>query len=230
MTTNSLALSPISQTEWTSTNLRAMELRTRPARTAGRQSSDRVPRHDSERVSTASVRSAWPVMSMDELAESIEDLRPRMMNVARRFFTSESDCEDAIQDAVVSALQNIRHFRGECTLSTWLHRIVVNVCLMKLRSPRSRRTESLSESYDAVAVSESPDNMVTDETRQAVRAALTALPETHRTVISLRYFEGFTTAQTAALLGIRREAVKTRLHRGCAALRNVLASAEVEFV
>jgi len=64
----------------------------------------------------------------------------RMLAVARRYLDSEQDCADAVQDAFISAFQAIAGFEGNSQLGTWLHRIVINACLMKVRS-RSRRHE-----------------------------------------------------------------------------------------
>ena len=65
---------------------------------------------------------------------------------ARRFLQSDSDCEDAVQESFLSAVQSIGTFKGNSALGTWLHRIVVNVCLMKLRS----RAPQPSLSIDAL--------------------------------------------------------------------------------
>ena len=61
---------------------------------------------------------------------------PMMLRVARRFMRSEEDARDAVQDAFVSAFRSIRNFGANAQLSTWLHRIVINACLMRLRTQR----------------------------------------------------------------------------------------------
>jgi RNA polymerase sigma factor (sigma-70 family) len=75
----------------------------------------------------------------------------RMLAVARRFLRCEEDCADAVQDAFLSAFRSLHRFQGNSTLATWLHRIVVNVCLMRLRvQSRSRAVpiDDLMPSFD----------------------------------------------------------------------------------
>jgi RNA polymerase sigma-70 factor (ECF subfamily) len=158
----------------------------------------------------------------------------RMLAVALRFLSSADDSADAVQEAFCSAFQAIDRFEGTSALSTWLHRIVVNVCLMKLRSRRRRPTISIDEllpTFDqtghhanpVVPWNEQPCNrMEFAETRNQVRACIDLLPDDHRTVLLLRDIEELDTEQTAAMLGISVGAVKTRLHRARQALRSLL--------
>ncbi len=158
----------------------------------------------------------------------------RMLAVARRFLQQEQDAQDAVQDAFISAFKAIDGFEGNSKLSTWLHRIVVNASLMKIRS-RTRRPERtiedllprfkddghpqrLSQAW-AVTV----DTAVQDrETREFVRKKIDELPETYRTVLLLRDIEEHSTDETAAQLQITPGAVKTRLHRARQALRELI--------
>lgn len=159
------------------------------------------------------------VATHHDLQETAQQFGPRFLAVARRYLSCESECADAVQDAMVSALQQLPRFRGMCKLETWLHRILVNVCLMKLRSQSRRRMPSLDELLpleDGVVMTDRIDET---ETHSMLREALSHLPETQRSVIQLRYFEGFSTNETAELLGTNPAVVKTRLHRGCRALR-----------
>lgn len=162
-----------------------------------------------------------PSLTRDDLEAAVQQFGPRLHAVARRYFSCDADADDAVQDALVSAVRHLAEFRSGSRLETWLHRIVVNACLMKLRSQRRRPTVPLNDNLDPL-----PDNGPTpqerEETHHAVRAALLQLTESQRTVIQLRYFEGFNTAQTAELLGLTREVVKTRLHRSCRALQRAL--------
>src|SRR5512135_3173100 len=70
---------------------------------------------------------------------------PRLLAVARRFLRNEQDAQDALQDAFLSAFRSIDGFQGEARLSTWLHRIVVNAALMKLRSRKGRTEEPIDD-------------------------------------------------------------------------------------
>ncbi len=157
----------------------------------------------------------------------------RLLAVARRFL-GEDDSADAVQEAFCAAFQAIDRFEGTAALSTWLYRIVVNICLMKLRSRRRRRTISIDELLPAfdetghhakpvVPWNEQPCNrMECAETRSHVRACIDRLPDDHRTVLLLRDIEELDTEQTAELVGISVPAVKTRLHRARQALRSLL--------
>jgi RNA polymerase sigma-70 factor (ECF subfamily) len=158
----------------------------------------------------------------------------RMLATARRFLGSEQDCHDAVQQAFVSALRSIDRFEGNAKLGTWLHRILVNVCLMTLRA-RSRRNEipmdELLPVFDhsghharSIARWRQPpeDRLQSDETRQLVRRCIDMLPDEYRSVIILRDIEELDTAEAADTLGISPGAVKTRLHRARQALRTLL--------
>jgi len=160
-------------------------------------------------------------VTMAELEAAIAAHQGRMLRVARRYFACEADCADAVQEALLAAVRHLWKFRGGCRLETWLYRIVVNACLMKLRAQSRQRTVPL-DGMD-IANEGGADPMLTgEERRRIVRQALTRLSESQRTVIQLRYFEGFTTDETAELLGIQPSAVKTRLHRSCRALGRLL--------
>lgn len=157
-----------------------------------------------------------------------------MLAVARRFLRCEQEAADAVQDAFLSAFRSIHEFSGGSKLSTWLHRIVVNVCLMKLRSARSRPArsiESLLPSFDDTghhvhrvsAWSESPPQRLhASELREKVRECINDLPDTYRTVLLLRDIEELDTGETAERLSISQAAVKVRLHRARQALRTLL--------
>jgi RNA polymerase sigma-70 factor (ECF subfamily) len=158
----------------------------------------------------------------------------RMLAVARRFLASEDDAREAVQEAFVSAFKAIDRFAGDARLSTWLHRIVVNACLMKLRTRRRKPEESIEDllphfrengHMDAPAAGwrEGADRLIErDEVKHVVRAAIDQLPDGYRTVLLLRDIEEFDTVQTGEALGLSRAAVKTRLHRARQALRQLL--------
>jgi RNA polymerase sigma-70 factor (ECF subfamily) len=158
----------------------------------------------------------------------------RMLAVARRFLRSEEDSADAVQDAFLAAFGSLDGFEGKASLGTWLHRIVVNVCLMKLRS-RSRRCEGrlvdLLPTFDesghhrhAVRAweDEALARLMWAELRTQIRSCIDRLPDPYREVLVLRDLEELDTEQTAQHLGIHCGAVKTRLHRARQALRTLL--------
>jgi len=158
----------------------------------------------------------------------------RMLGVARRFLRTEEDSADAVQDAFLSAFRSLEGFERNSALGTWLHRIVVNVCLMRLRArSRSRevRIDDLLPTFDETGHHSHPVRPWEDdalarltraETRAHVRACIDRLPDPYREVLVLRDIEELDTEQTAQQLGINPGAVKTRLHRARQALRTLL--------
>jgi RNA polymerase sigma-70 factor, ECF subfamily len=158
----------------------------------------------------------------------------RLLAVARRFLPVEEDARDAVQDAFLSAFRSIDSFEGHAQLSTWLHRIVVNASLMKLRTRRRKPEQSIEELLPGFLEdghlerpaspwrSEEVDPAERAELRDLVMRSIHSLPEGHRNVLLLRDIEGLDTEEAAELLGISPGAVKTRLHRARQALRELL--------
>jgi RNA polymerase sigma-70 factor (ECF subfamily) len=158
----------------------------------------------------------------------------RLLAVARRFLPVEEDARDAVQDAFLSAFRSIHAFEGHAQLSTWLHRIVVNASLMKLRTRRRKPEQSIEELLPGFLEdghlerpaspwrSEEVDPAERAELRDLVMRSIHSLPEGHRNVLLMRDIEGLDTEEAAELLGISRGAVKTRLHRARQALRELL--------
>jgi RNA polymerase sigma-70 factor (ECF subfamily) len=158
----------------------------------------------------------------------------RMLATARRLLRSEDDARDAVQEAFISAARSIDGFAGGSQLSTWLHRIVMNAALMRLRSRRRRAEEPIddllprfdAEGYHAAApvAWETPSDELLErrETRVMVRRCIDRLPERYRTVLLLRDIEELDTQEAADALGVTLNTVKIRLHRARQALRTLL--------
>lgn len=171
-------------------------------------------------------------------AEAFEEMvrlyMARMLRVARRLLMNEEDARDAVQDAFVSAFRSIGSFAGTSMLATWLHRIVVNASLIKLRTRRRHPEEDIEallpkfaedghQAEPSVAWSEPADVAIERaETSSMVRAAIDQLPDTYRVVLLLRDIEELEPAEVAEMLGITTNAVKIRLHRARQALRTLL--------
>jgi RNA polymerase sigma-70 factor (ECF subfamily) len=158
----------------------------------------------------------------------------RLLAVAKRIVRNDEDAADAVQEGFISAFRAIDRFEGGALLSTWLHRIVVNSALMKLRSRKRSAEESIEDllptfmddGHQDVPAAEwsvpADQTVLRDETRSIVRAAIDRLPDTYRTVLLLRDIEELDTEEAAAALGITSNAVKIRLHRARQALRTLL--------
>jgi len=147
---------------------------------------------------------------------------------------SEQDAQDAVQEAFLSAFNSIAGFDGRSELSTWLHRITVNACLMKLRSKRrrpERALEDLLPTFLADGHQKNPSRSWKPDPAQGieqaelcalVRARIEDLPVESREIVLLRDVVGLDTEQTADMLGISVPAAKTRLHRARQALKALL--------
>ena len=158
----------------------------------------------------------------------------RMLAVAQRLLRNEDDAHDAVQDAFLSAFRSIARFEGSARLSTWLHRIVVNAALMKLRTRRRKPEQSIEDllpsfladghlANPASAWRTSPSGALErSQLSRFVRDAIDRLPDSYRIVLLLRDIEELDTEETAAVLGMTANAVKTRLHRARQALRTLL--------
>jgi RNA polymerase sigma-70 factor (ECF subfamily) len=167
--------------------------------------------------------------------ELVRSYSPRLLAVARRIVGNDEEARDVIQDAFFNAFRSLRNFHGDARLSTWLHRIVVNSALMKLRTRKRKPEESiepllpafLADGHYAEKFSswgEQADSALSrTETQELVRRHIDELPESFRTVLVLRDIEGLDTEETARVLDTTPNAVKIRLHRARAALRTLLA-------
>jgi RNA polymerase sigma-70 factor (ECF subfamily) len=159
----------------------------------------------------------------------------RLLAVARRIVGTEEDARDAVQDAFLNAFRSLDRFEGNAKLSTWLHRIVVNAALMKLRTRKRKPEQSIETMLPSFlddghheerfkSWDEPVDTLMERaETRELVRKQIDALPEGYRTVLVLRDIEGLDTEETAKVLGLSVNATKIRLHRARQALRSLLA-------
>jgi RNA polymerase sigma-70 factor (ECF subfamily) len=159
----------------------------------------------------------------------------RLLAVARRIVGTEEDARDVVQDAFLNAFKSLDRFEGNAKLSTWLHRIVVNAALMKLRTRKRKPEQSIETLLPAYLDDghyeerfkswEEPADKLMEraENREIVRKQIDALPESYRTVLVLRDIEGLDTEETANVLGLSVNATKIRLHRARQALRTLLS-------
>ncbi len=153
-----------------------------------------------------------------------------MLVLARRYLRDASLAEDCVQEAFLQAFRSIGRFEGRCTLRSWLHRILTNAALMRLRSRRC----AVERLIEDIPVPDGgcchPDPMWPEvptpheilERKQAcelVAAKLVELPDSYRVVLFLRDIEGMTTEETARALSMTEGAVKVRLHRARAAFK-----------
>ncbi|NKQ53280.1 RNA polymerase sigma factor SigM [Amycolatopsis sp. K13G38] len=154
-------------------------------------------------------------------SELVRRHRDRMWAVALRTLRDPEEAADALQDAFISAFRAAGNFRAESAVTTWLHRIVVNACLDRVRRKQARPTVPLPETgFNEPATPR--DFMADRETRLVINDALDQLPEDQRAPIVLVDVEGYSVSETARMLGIAEGTVKSRCARGRAKLAKVL--------
>ena len=145
--------------------------------------------------------------------------RDRLWAVALRTMSDPEEAADALQDAMVSAFRRAGDFRGESAVTTWLHRIVVNACLDRLRRRAARPTVSSGdeEAFEALVAQDSDPARATD-TKLDVDAALQLLPPQQRAALLVVDMLGFSVADAAIILDTSQGTVKSRCARGRARL------------
>ncbi len=141
--------------------------------------------------------------------------RDRMWAVALRTTNDPEMAADAVQDGFVSAFRRADSFRGDAAVTTWLHRIIVNACLDRLR--RVKKTSELPPEHHH-AISDPRDHVASAEARIDVQDALAHLPEAQRMALVLVDMHGMSVAEAAEVLGVAEGTIKSRCSRGRAAL------------
>ena len=165
----------------------------------------------------------------DAFAELMRRHRDRLWSVALRTLGDREEAADALQDALLSAHRAAGRFRGESAVTTWLHRIVVNACLDRVRRRQSHPTVPLPDGttysdQDAAGVkgAEPAAPAVDHDTALVVREALAQLPVEQRAALVLVDLQGYSVAEVAAILGVAEGTVKSRCARGRARLAVLL--------
>ncbi|QND65440.1 RNA polymerase sigma factor [Mesorhizobium loti] len=163
----------------------------------------------------------------DAFRSIIKTHNQRLYRIARGVVRNDSEAEDIVQEAYVKAFAHLDAFRGDSSLATWLSRIVINEALGRLR--KRRRTVALPENPQAEIIrfplnpSDDPERtMAQRQILQLVERATDSLPDVYRTVFVARVIEGLSIEETADLLGVRPQTVKTRLHRARTLVRKAL--------
>jgi RNA polymerase sigma-70 factor (ECF subfamily) len=146
----------------------------------------------------------------------------RLYRIARSILRDDSEAEDAVQEAYLRAFGALAMFRQESSLGTWLTRIVLNEALgRRRRGPHLEPVTSAMLDAPSARIIAFPNNREIDperafaqrQIRRTLERAIDELPANFRTVLVARVVEEMSVEETAALLGLRTETVKTRLHR-----------------
>lgn len=161
------------------------------------------------------------------LTELLARHQQRVFGFGVRMCGNPDDARDVAQDTLLTMARTVRDFRGDASLSTWLYTVARSFCIKKRR--RSKGAPAYHEPLDRATrertgePSATPEQMLLDrETRENVAAALDQLEPAAREIVVLRDLEGLTAAEVAAVTGLSVAAVKSRLHRARAVLRERL--------
>jgi RNA polymerase sigma-70 factor, ECF subfamily len=154
---------------------------------------------------------------------------PLVYNVAHRVLGNEADAEDVTQEVLLRVLHKLDSFRGEGRLESWLHRVTVNAALLHRRKSIRRRELEMdvplaTQARENSAAHASPAQQLLDsERRELIERAIARLPETYREVYVLADIEELSNSEIAEILQLRVPAVKSRLHRARAMMREALS-------
>ncbi len=167
----------------------------------------------------------------EQFSEMVEAYSGMAYNIALRMLRNTADAEDAVQEAFISAYRAFPKFKGQSKVSTWLYRIVVNACLMKIRKEQVR-SKYLTNTGDDVSVvpnwrdAGSPNEperaALNSELRDVLDQGLSRLSPEIRAAVILREVQGFTNEEAATKLDVTVSSFKARLHRGRVLLRKYL--------
>ncbi len=162
------------------------------------------------------------------LEELLLACEKRVYNIAYRFMCNEADAYDMAQESLIKIYRNIKSFKGEASLSSWIYRLTVNTCMDGLRKRKSAPV-SLEYSIEKGvpfedACSESPEaQALSVEKSEDIRKAIDILSEAYKHVIIMRDIDGFSYEEISQLLNISVGTVKSRINRGRQRLKEILS-------
>ncbi|HVL68943.1 MAG TPA: sigma-70 family RNA polymerase sigma factor [Vicinamibacterales bacterium] len=168
------------------------------------------------------------------VAELSTTYGPRIHQLAFRYLKNWEDAEEVAQDVLMKVHRKIANFRGDAALSSWIYRITFNTAMSRLRTNRFSRPRELPriemESDTGERTTHEPadwssiadDHVLRGEMRTRLIEALTELPEVYRIPVILRDIQGLSTEEASAILRVKPQTLKSRLHRGRLVLRERL--------
>lgn len=177
------------------------------------------------------------------LAELSDAYRTKIFQLAFRYLRSREDAEEVTQDVLFKVYRKVGEFRGDAALSSWIYRITFNASMSRLRTARYQRAQAMERqaaeaSYERDGASHGnestrPDiadwsqmadeRVLRSQLRKRVFGAILSLPAIYRAPVMLRDIQGMTTEEASAMLNVKDQTLKSRLHRGRLILRKQLA-------
>ncbi len=174
--------------------------------------------------------------SMEAMEAIVDRYEDRIFTFGLKMCGQLQDAEDITQDTFLNAFRYLKDFREETKLKNWLFKLASTACIRKRRKKKCEPDRELSlessfmnqngtlETYDIPDWSDEPSNKVLQaEMKEVIDHSIQTLPHKYKLVFNLRDIEGFSTKETAEILGISIESVKTRLHRARLALREEIS-------
>lgn len=171
-------------------------------------------------------------------ASAVADLAslygPRIQQLAFRYLKNWEDAEEVAQDVLMKVYRKIEAFRGDAALSSWIYRITFNTAMSRLRTARFSRPSEVrqadieTENAEILRIEPADWTSLADESvmrvemRQKLVEALTHLPTVYRVPVLLRDIQGLSTEEASAVLRVKPQTLKSRLHRGRLILRKHL--------
>jgi RNA polymerase sigma-70 factor (ECF subfamily) len=170
------------------------------------------------------------------MADLASTFGPRIQQLALRYVKNWEDAEEVTQDVLMKVYRKIDAFRGDAALSSWIYRITFNTAMSRLRSTRtSRATEiqkpEITSQEPSERVNSEPadwssladDHVLRGQMRDRLIQALRQLPTVYRVPVILRDIQGLSTEEASAVLKVKPQTLKSRLHRGRLMLREHLS-------
>jgi RNA polymerase sigma-70 factor, ECF subfamily len=171
------------------------------------------------------------------LVELADSYGSKIYQLAFRYLRNKEDAEEVTQDVLMKVYRKVGDFRGDAALSSWIYRITFNAAMSRLRTARYQRSqddERASPSVDGEVDSSRVDvadwsemadeRVLRAELRRHVMRAVLALPAIYRAPVVLRDLQGMSTEEASAMLKVKDQTLKSRLHRGRLILRKQLAN------
>ena len=172
------------------------------------------------------------------LSDLADEFGTKIYQLAFRYLRNKEDAEEVTQDVLFKVYRKVGEFRGDAALSSWIYRITFNAAMSRLRTAQHQRTQAEerreaandSAAGDAARPSEVADwsdladeQVLRSQLRQRVMRAILALPAIYRAPVMLRDIQGMSTEEASAMLRVKDQTLKSRLHRGRLILRKQLA-------
>jgi RNA polymerase sigma-70 factor (ECF subfamily) len=172
------------------------------------------------------------------LADLADTYGTRIYQLAFRYLRNKEDAEEVAQDVLFKVHRKIGEFRGDAALSSWIFRITFNAAMSRLRSgtyQRAQEEERLASANERDDLETRPrrepadwaefadERLFRSQLRQRLHRAILALPAIYRAPVMLRDIQGLSTEEASALLRVKDQTLKSRLHRGRLILRKQLA-------